>query len=168
RLRMARTQERERRARVLELAARLVVLARARADAAEVEAQHDRAELVQHRGNAVHDFVVHRAAVERMRMEHEPRERRRLAVVLLEQRLERTGRARDLELLESRRGAGATHFATGNRALSRVASSESSVAKLSPTPSPIASRQPAVISQSSRPSGVPVLKSCASVVRWPG
>ena len=47
------------------------MLARALSDPAEINSQGDQSGIIQRRGRAKNDFVVHRAAKERMRMQHE-------------------------------------------------------------------------------------------------
>ena len=70
---IARGHEVERGAEVVHLAAPVVERARARADAAEVEAQHGAADARQRLRRLVHRLRVHRAAVLRMRMREDDR-----------------------------------------------------------------------------------------------
>ena len=109
---IARGHEVERRAEVVHLAGAFVEGARARADAAEVEAQHRAADARQRLRRLIHHLGVHRPAVLRMRMRRgrrrrgcrrRARARRRPSRVdaadrrrLVEQRFEAAGRSLDL------------------------------------------------------------------------
>ena len=71
----------ERCRRVAQLALAVVEHALGAADAAEIEPQHREAAPGEHVEQAVHDAVVHRAAVKRVRMQdHRERRRRPLAM----------------------------------------------------------------------------------------
>jgi hypothetical protein len=61
----------ESRADVVAFPAAFVVLARALSDAAKVDAQGREPGVVQGRGSAKHDFIVHRAAAEWVWMKHQ-------------------------------------------------------------------------------------------------
>jgi len=99
-----RAQELERGARVVQLARAAIVRARALPHAAEIETQHVAAELVQRGRRAMHDLVVERAAVERMRMTDHGDERGTFRLVRREQRFERTGGAGHDERHQPRSG----------------------------------------------------------------
>jgi hypothetical protein len=58
-------------ANVVAFTASFVVLARALSDAAKVDAQSRESGVIQRRGSAKHDFVVHRASAEWMWMKHQ-------------------------------------------------------------------------------------------------
>src|SRR6185503_17201234 len=87
-VRVALREDVERRERVLLLARAAVVSPRRGAHAAEVEAQHGDARLVEGLGGPVDDVVVHRAAAQRVRMAND--RRRDGGLRLLEQALELT------------------------------------------------------------------------------
>ena len=88
---IARAQPGERGAGVFDLALQVRVLALARADAAEVEAQHDDPGAAQSARHAVDHLVVHGAAVERMRMAEHGDHARLAMVGLFEQGFELPG-----------------------------------------------------------------------------
>jgi len=66
----------DRRADVVLFAPPVVVRPPTLADAPKIESQHSRTSRMQRFGRLVHDFIVHRATVERMRMAHDGDERR--------------------------------------------------------------------------------------------
>ena len=70
-IRIERLQVVKRRGGIAELAHALIVFALAAPDATEVEAKHRESKLVEGVVQAVHDPVVHRSAVQRMRMQHD-------------------------------------------------------------------------------------------------
>ena len=82
----------ERRGGVRELARPVVEGALAAADAAEIEAQHGEAALLEHVEEVVDDLVVHRPAELRVRMQNDP-DRRVAAFAGLEAALEAASRA---------------------------------------------------------------------------